>query len=163
MPAQPSTIASAPSSASARSISSWMVRRARESGSSSASTGTLEARTRAQRAARPYLTRLCSIGASERASVVTTLNLCAIRLATGNAASPMPMTGSSATQRAASRHIVETGDDEGVGVAALADLFEKARQRIHLVEIALDTGRAIGWVGGQDLDAGRSGGASCGL
>ena len=55
--------------------------------------------------------------------------------------------------------IVETGDDEGVGAAALADLFEKAGQRKRLIEIALDAGRAIGRVGGQDLDAGRSDGA----
>ena len=48
------------------------------SGSSSASTGTSQARTRAQRDARPYFTRLASIGAIERDSVVTTLKRWAI-------------------------------------------------------------------------------------
>ena len=51
MPAQPSTIASAPSSASARPISCSMMLRAPEPGSSSASTGTSAARTRAQASA----------------------------------------------------------------------------------------------------------------
>ena len=43
-----------------------MVSLAFEPGSSSASTATFEARTRAQRAMRPYLVRFFSIGAIER-------------------------------------------------------------------------------------------------
>ena len=37
--------------------------------------------------------------------------------------------------------IVETGDDEGVRVARLADLLDQARNGERLVEIALDAGR----------------------
>ena len=42
---------------------------------------------------------------TERASVVTTLNLPATRLARWKAASPMPMTGAPVTHRAASRPV----------------------------------------------------------
>ena len=66
MPAQPSTIASAPSSAIARSISADSLCAPPTPGSSSASTGTSQARTRAQRGARPYFVGLASIGAIER-------------------------------------------------------------------------------------------------
>jgi len=78
MPAQPSTIASAPSSALARSISAESLARAPEAGSSSASTATSQARTRAQRRSSPYFIRFVSIGAIERESVVTTLKRWAI-------------------------------------------------------------------------------------
>ncbi len=43
------------------------------------------------------------MAAIERDSVVTTLKRCAIRLAMWNAASPMPITGARASERAASR------------------------------------------------------------
>ena len=38
--------------------------------------------------------------------------------------------------------VVETGDDEGVGVASLADLLDQTRNRERLVEIAFDAGAA---------------------
>ena len=53
--------------------------------------------------------------------------------------------------------VVETGDDEGVGVAGLADLLDQPWNRECLVEIAFDAGRAEIGVDGADLDPGRSG------
>ena len=76
--------------------------RAGEPGSSSESTGTSAARTRAQRDARPYFTRLCSIAGIERPSVVTTEKRPATSEARWNAASPIPTTGAVASDRAAS-------------------------------------------------------------
>ena len=76
MPAQPSTMASARSSFFARSISALICAAALEAGSSRASTGTSEARTLAQRLARPYFIKLVSIAAIERDSVVTTEKRC---------------------------------------------------------------------------------------
>ena len=54
----------------------------------------------------------------------------------------MPTTG--AARRAPRRlefGVVETGDDERVGVACLVDLLDEAWNREGLVEIALDAGR----------------------
>ena len=134
--------------------------RAPEPGSSSASTGTSAARTRAQRAASPYFTRLCSIGAIERDSVVTTLNFAAIRLAIWNAASPMPTTGASVAHRAASSPVSsKQAMTKASALARLADLLDEARNRERLVEIAFDAGRPEIGIDRCDLDARRS----CGL
>ena len=54
--------------------------------------------------------------------------------------------------------VVEAGDDEGVGVARLADLVDEAWNRERLIEIALDAGRPKVWIDRCDFDAGRSGG-----
>lgn len=81
MPAQPSTMASARSSRIAAVISAEIFPSASVLRSSSASTGTSAARTRAQRSARPYFRKLCSIGTMETPSVVTTAKRAAIRLA----------------------------------------------------------------------------------
>ena len=105
MPAQPSTMASAPSSRRAAQISALMRVRASLAASSSSSTGTSAARTRAQRLARPYFCRLCSIATTERDSVVMTLKRGASSAARWQAASPMPTTGASNSARAASRPV----------------------------------------------------------
>ena len=52
--------------------------------------------------------------------------------------------------------IVETGDDEGVGAARLADLLDQPRNRERLVVIALDAGRTKIGIDRRDLDPGRS-------
>ena len=131
MPAQPSTIASARSSRIAASISAEMRRAARRSpGPPAPAPATSEARTRAQRLARPYFIRLCSIAGIERDRVVTTEKLPAIRLAMWNAASPMPTTGARRQRaRRVEPRIVEAGDDVAVDALplALGDLLEQAR------------------------------------
>ena len=55
--------------------------------------------------------------------------------------------------------IVETGDDEGIGIGVAADQAQKARQAHRLVEIALDRGGAVLGVEGDDLGAGTGGAA----
>ena len=55
----------------------------------------------------------------------------------------MPMTGAGRASRRLEPGVVETGDDEGVRVARLADLLDQARNGEGLVEIALDAGRPI--------------------
>lgn len=52
--------------------------------------------------------------------------------------------------------VVETGDDEGVGVAGLADLLDQPWNRERLVEIAFDAGRAEIGVDSGDLDPGEA-------
>ena len=75
----------------------------------------------------PYLTRLRSIGAIERDSVVTTLIFSAIRLARWNAASPMPI---DRRRRRAPRGleagVVETGHDERVGVTRALSISSRS-------------------------------------
>ena len=74
--------------------------------------------------------------------VVTTLNFSAIRLARWNAASPMPTTGAiGCAARGVQPGVVETGDDEGVGVGRPGDLGERSGHGEGFVEIALDARR----------------------
>jgi hypothetical protein len=54
--------------------------------------------------------------------------------------------------------VVETGDDERVCVARLADLIDETWNGERLVEIALYAGRAEVGIDGGDFDAGRGGG-----
>jgi hypothetical protein len=73
MPAQPSTITSAWSSCFDSSISALIRAVAFDAGSSSDRTGTSHARTLAHRLANPYFSKLFSMAAMERESVVTTV------------------------------------------------------------------------------------------
>ncbi len=163
MPAQPSTIASAPSSASARRISASIVRRAAEPSSSSASTGTSAARTRAQREARPYFDEVpldrrdrAGEGGDDAEFFRDQARQVKRRLADAD-----DRRGGRAA-RGVEPGVVEAGDDEGVGVGRPGDLGEEAGHGEGLVEIALDARRPEFGIDGADLDAGRGGGLSRG-
>ena len=116
MPAQPSTIASAPSSASARSFQ--FARPSPEPAFEREHRNLGRADPRAQ-SDQPIFLKVVLDRNDRTRNVVTTLNFAAMRLAMWNAASPMPMTGAAwrtAPPRARRRR---NSDDEGVRVARL--------------------------------------------
>ena len=166
MPAQPSTMASARSSLDRGSdLIGDFAERASSLRSSSASTGTSAARTRAQRSARPYFRKLFSIGTMEtlkrRDHRKTPRNqACNVegRFSDADHGRPGDRAGRIETC------IVETGYDMGIRAIAvsIANAAEHARHRECLVVIALDRYRSHIRLTRVDDGAGQCDGAGSG-